>query len=152
MAEVRKKGKSGQRGIKQVDRVQDTELFISDYKDGNGNSVRLGKIRLAHEINDGLKHIAHDLNTTKAELVRTLFVDFIQDYKEAKATGAIQKFTPAQTIERYLTSRYEFFQLFNELKKQTKYLEDSKSPEVKILSRQINLLAQMLNLTNKNVI
>ena len=152
MAEVRKKGKSGPRGIKKVDRVQDTELFISDYKDGNGNSVRLGKIRLAHEINDGLKHIAHDLNTTKAELVRTLFVDFIQDYKEAKATGAIQKFTPAQTIERYLTSRYEFFQLFNELKKQTKYLEDSKSPEVKILSRQINLLAQMLNLTNKNVI
>ena len=52
MAEVRKKGKSGQRGIKQVDRVQDTELFISDYKDGNGNTVRLGKVRLGHEINN----------------------------------------------------------------------------------------------------
>ena len=152
MAEVRKKGKSGQRGIKQVDRVQDTELFISDYKDGNGNSVRLGKIRLAHEINNGIKDIAHELSVSKADLVRRLFIDFIKDYKEAKATGAIQKFTPAQTIERYLTSRYEFFQLFNELKKQTKYLEESKSPEVKILSRQINIIAQMLNLTNKNVI
>ena len=152
MAEVRKKGKSGQRGIKQVDRVQDTELFISDYKDGNGNSVRLGKIRLAHEINNGIKDIAHELSVSKADLVRRLFIDFIKDYKEAKATGAIQKFTPAQTIERYLTSRYEFFQLFNELKKQTKYLEDSKSPEVKILSRQISIIAEMLNLTNKNVI
>ena len=152
MAEVRKKGKSGQRGIKQVDRVQDTELFISDYKDGNGNSVRLGKIRLAHEINNGIKDIAHELSVSKADLVRRLFIDFIKDYKEAKATGAIQKFTPAQTIERWLTSRYEFFQLFNELKKQTKYLEESKSPEVKILSRQINIIAQMLNLTNKNVI
>ena len=40
----------------------------------------------------------------------------------------------------------------NELKKQTKYLEDSKSPEVKILSRQISIIAEMLNLTNKNVI
>ena len=152
MAEVRKKGKSGQRGIKQVDRVQDTELFISDYKDGNGNTVRLGKVRLAHEINDGLKHIAHDLNTTKAELVRTLFVDFIQDYKEAKAIGAIKHFTPEESIEGWLHRRYEFFQLLTELKKQTNYLEESKSPEVKILSRQINLLAQMLNLTNKNVI
>ena len=152
MAQAMKKGRSGQRGIKNVDRVNDTEMFCAEYKDENGKQVRLGKIRLAHEINDGLKHIAHDLNTTKAELVRTLFVVFIQDYKEAKATGAIQKFTPAQTIERWLTSRYEFFQLFNELKKQTKYLEDSKSPEVKILSRQISIIAEMLNLTNKNVI
>ena len=103
MAEVRKKGKSGQRGIKQVDRVQDTELFISDYK-------------------------------------------------EAKATGAIKHFTPEESIEGWLHRRYEFFQLLTELKKQTNYLEESKSPEVKILSRQINLLAQMLNLTNKNVI
>ena len=67
MAEVRKKGKCGQRGIKQVDRVQDTELFISDYKDGNGNTVRLGKVRLAHEINNGIKDIAHELSVSKAD-------------------------------------------------------------------------------------
>ena len=152
MAQALKKGRSGQRGIKNADRVNDTEMFCSEYKDENGKQVRLGKIRLAHEINDGLKHIAHDLNTTKAELVRTLFVDFIQDYKEAKATGAIKHFTLELSIEVWLHIRYELFQFLNELKKQTNYLEESKSPEVKILSRQINLLAQMLNLTNKNVI
>ena len=152
MAEVRKKGKSGQRGIKQVDRVQDTELFISDYKDGNGNTVRLGKVRLAHEINNGIKDIAHELSVSKADLVRRLFIDFIKDYKEAKATGAIKHFTPEESIEGFINRRYDFFQLFNELKKQTKYLEDSKSPEVKILSRQISIIAEMLNLTNKNVI
>ena len=152
MAQAMKKGRSGQRGIKNVDRVNDTEMICAEYKDENGKQVRLGKIRLAHEINDGLKHIAHDLNTTKAELVRTLFVDFIQDYKEAKATGAIKHFTPEESIEGFITRRYDFFQLFNELKKQTKYLEDSKSPEVKILSRQISIIAQMLNITNKNVI
>ena len=81
MAQALKKGRSGQRGIKNVDRVNDTEMFCAEYKDENRKQVRLRKIRLAHEINDGLKQIAHDLNTTKAELVRTLFVDFIQDYK-----------------------------------------------------------------------
>ena len=71
MAQALKKGRSGQRGIKNADRVNDTEMFCSEYKDENGKQVRLGKIRLAHEINDGLKNIANDLNTTKAELVRT---------------------------------------------------------------------------------
>ena len=152
MAEVRKKGKSGQRGIKNVDRVNDTEMFCSEYKDENGKQVRLGKIRLAHEINNGIKDIAHELSVSKADLVRRLFIDFIKDYKEAKATGAIKHFTPEESIEGWLHRRYEFFQLLTELKKQTNYLEESKSPEVKILSRQISIIAEMLNLTNKNVI
>ena len=50
MAQALKKGRSGQRGIKNADRVNDTEMFCSEYKDENGKQVRLGKIRLAHEI------------------------------------------------------------------------------------------------------
>ena len=37
MAQAMKKGRSGQRGIKNVDRVNDTEMFCAEYKDENGN-------------------------------------------------------------------------------------------------------------------
>ena len=36
MAQALKKGRSGQRGIKNADRVNDTEMFCSEYKDENG--------------------------------------------------------------------------------------------------------------------
>jgi len=153
MTQARKRGRSGQRGIKQVDKVQDTVLFVAEFKDENGNHVRLGKIRLAHEINDSLKKIAYDLKTTKSGLCRGLFIDFIKDYNEAKATGAIKQFTPEATIEGWLQRRYDFTQLANKFSQEyNTILKNSQSDEVKSLANLVAYLGQMINITNKNVI
>ena len=52
-----KRNKKGQKGIPQKDAVQDKELFVAVVNDENGNVVRLGKFRLAHELDLSLIHI-----------------------------------------------------------------------------------------------
>ena len=150
--DVKQRGRSGARGIKNVDKVQDKEIFAATFTDENGKVVRLGKSRLSHEIVNLLSKIALETKITRSELIRVVLEDFIKYYYEAKAVGGKQVFTASISIEAWLQERNDFVVLLNEIKKQASYLEESKSPEVKILSRQINLLAQMLNLTNKNVI
>ena len=102
--QAKKRNRSGERGIRNVDKVQDVDLFVDQYKDEDGRIVRLGKIRLSHEINNSLKTIAHELKISKAGLVRALFVGFIKHYKDSKATGANKHFTPESTIQGWLNA------------------------------------------------
>lgn len=151
--QAKKRNRSGERGIRNVDKVQDVDLFVDQYKDEDGRIVRLGKIRLSHEINNSLKTIAHELKISKAGLVRALFVGFIKHYKDSKATGANKHFTPESTIQGWLNDRNEFTQLVRQLVQQNNFIQsNSKSAEVKALATQLSILGQMINLTNKNVI
>jgi len=151
--DVRKRGRSGARGIPKVDKVLDKEMFIDKYTDENGKHIRLGKFRLSHEVNNLLANIAYQLKVSRSELVRTLLETYVRHYQEAKEVSARPYLTPALSIESWLQERNDFTILMNQLKEQNRLIqENSKSPEVKVMSTQMAILAQMLNLTNKNVI
>jgi hypothetical protein len=150
---VKKRGRSGARGIPKVDKVLDKEMFIDKYTDENGKHIRLGKFRLSHEVNNLLANIAYQLKVSRSELVRTILETYVRHYQEAKEVNARPYLTPALSIESWLQERNDFTILMNQLKEQNRLIqENSKSPEVKVMSTQMAILAQMLNLTNKNVI
>ena len=136
-----------------VDRVLDKEMFIDQYTDENGKHIRLGKFRLSHEVNNLLANIAYQLKVSRSELVRTLLETYVRHYQEAKEVNARPYLTPALSIESWLQERNDFTILMKQLKEQNRLIqENSKSPEVQVMSTQMAILAQMLNLTNKNVI
>ena len=61
--------------------------------------------------------------------------------------------TPATSIESWIQERNDFTILMNQLKEQNELIQqNSKSPEVKVMSTQMAILAQMMNLTNKTII
>ena len=151
--DVKKRGRLGARGIKNSDKVQDKELFVATYTDENGKLVRLGKFRLSHEIVNLLSNIAYQLKVSRSELVRTLLESYVRHYQEAKEVNARPFLTPATSIESWIQERNDFTILMNQLKEQNRLIqENTKSPEFKVMSKQIAILAQMMNLTNKTII
>jgi len=151
--DVKKRGRSGARGIPKVDKVLDKELFIDKYTDENGKHIRLGKFRLSHEIVNLLSNIAYQLKVSRSELVRTLLENYVKHYQEAKLLNAKPYLTATHSIESWLQERNDFSVLMNQLKEQNRLIqENSKSPEVQVMSTQMAIIAQMLNLTNKIVI
>lgn len=151
--DVRKRGRSGARGIPKVDKVLDKEMFIDKYTDENGKHIRLGKFRLSHEVTNLLANIAYQLKVSRSELVRTLLESYVRHYQEAKLVNARPFLTPATSIESWIQERNDFTILMNQLKEQNKMIQqNSKSAEVKVMSTQMAILAQMMNLTNKTII
>ena len=151
--DVKKRSRLGARGIKNADKVQDKELFVATYTDENGKLVRLGKFRLSHEVTNLLANIAYQLKVSRSELVRTLLESYVRHYQEAKLVNARPFLTPATSIESWIQERNDFTILMKQLKEQNELIQqNSKSPEVKVMSTQMAILAQMMNLTNKTII
>ena len=147
-----KRNKTGQRGIKNVDKVQDNELFIDEFEE-KGKSVRLGKYRISHQIVKRLASIALELQTSRSGLIRSILVDFIKYYDEAKMIGGKRFFEPETPISGWVQERADFAQLLSSMiSKDLLMQEGTKNPEVLMLSQQLVVLAKMLNLTNKNVL
>jgi hypothetical protein len=147
-----KRGKSGQRGIKNVDPVQDNVLFIDQFEE-DGKTVRLGKYRISHEITNRLAVIAHELKTSRSALIREILIDFIKFYDESKLIGGERFFEASKTIQDWVQERNEFAILLKSIISKDHIMDlESKSPESKMLSQQLVVIAKMLNLTNKNVL
>ena len=148
-----KRNKKGQKGIPGKDAVQDKELFGAVVNDENGNVVRLGKFRLAHELDNALGRVATELKVSKSELVRSVLTNFVQYHDEAKEIGGERFFEAKKTIEQWVQGRSEIAQLLSSIISKDHIMDlESKSPESKMLSQQLVVLAKMLNITNKNVI
>ena len=147
-----KRGRSGQRGIRDVDPVQDKELFIDEF-DENGKHIRLGKYRVSHEITNRMAQIALELKSSRSALIRTIIIDFIKFYDEARLIGGRRFFEAEKTIHEWVQERNEFAPLLQSIISKDHLMDlESKSPECKMLSQQLVVLAKMLNLTNKNVL
>tara|TARA_Y100001938_G_C8045050_1_gene408357 strand:+ start:360 stop:815 length:456 start_codon:yes stop_codon:yes gene_type:complete len=148
-----KRNKAGQAGIPSVDPVLDKELFAVITQDENGKAVRLGKFRLAHELDNALGRVANELKVPKAKLIRTVLTSFVQYHDDAKQIGGERFYEIQKTIEQWIQERSEFAPLLTSLISKDHLMDlESKSPECKLLSQQLVLIGKMLNLTNKNVI
>ena len=150
---TKKREKSGQRGIPKVDSVNDKEMFIAHYLDEDGKRQRVGKFRIAHEICNAMTRIALELKTSRSELVRNVLEEFVKFYDESKNIGGERFFEPSKTIEQWVQGRTEFKPLLRDVISKDHLMDlNSKSPECKLISQQLVLLAKMMDLTNKNVI
>jgi hypothetical protein len=150
--ESKKRGKSGQSGIKNVDPVQDKVLFIDAFEE-DGKNVRLGKYRISHEIVNKLSTIGLELKISRSALIRAILVDFIKFYDESKAIGGKRFFEASKTINQWVQERHDFELLLQSIISKDHLMDlESQSPECKMLSQQLVVLAKMLNLTNKNVL
>jgi len=150
---TKKREKSGQRGIPKVDSVNDKEMFIAHYLDEDGKRQRVGKFRIAHEICNAMTRIALDLKTSRSELVRNVLEEFVKFYDESKNIGGERFFEASKTIEDWVQSRTEFKPLLRDVISKDHLMDlNSQSPECKLISQQLVLLAKMMNLTNKNVL
>ena len=148
-----KRGKSGQRGVPKVDAVQDKVEFVDQYTDKSGKYIRLGKYRVSHEIVNKLSKIALELKSSRSALIRSILIDFIKFYDESKAIGGKRFFEASTTIDQWVQERTNFELLLQSIISKDHIMDlESKSPEVKMLSQQIVVLAKMLNLTNRNVL
>ena len=148
-----KTGRSGQRGIKKVDPNLDHDLFVDEYYNKDGEKVRVGHFRLSHEINNELKKQALELKVSRSELVRQILESFVKFYNESKQLGGSRFFESQKTIDSWISQRNDFMVLIKDIiSKNTIIQQQSKSPEVKMLSQQLVVIAQLLNLTNKNIL
>ena len=147
-----KRGRSGQRGIKYVDPVQDKVEFVDQFEE-DGKKIRLGKYRVSREIVNKLSKIALELKSSRSALIRSILIDFIKFYDESKAIGGKRFFEASTTIDQWVQERTNFELLLQSIISKDHIMDlESKSPEVKMLSQQMVVLAKMLNLTNRNVL
>ena len=79
--------KSGKRGVKGQDRVNDTDLFLLEETDETGKKVRAGKIRMTHEVNNIITKQAKELKTSKSALVRLILESYVKFYEEFGLNG-----------------------------------------------------------------
>jgi hypothetical protein len=148
----KKRNRTGQRGIKNVDPVQDNVLFIDAFEE-DGKHVRLGKYRISHEITNRLAVIALELKTSRSALIREILIDFIKFYDESKLIGGERFFEASKTIHEWVQQRNDFALLLKSIISKDHIMDlESKSPESKMISQQLVVIAKMLNLTNKNVL
>ena len=149
-----KTGKAGKRGIPDVDKTQDYDFFIDEYTDPKTKKkFRLGHATMAHQTNNSLTRIAPELKISKSMLIRRILESFVKYHDEAKAIGGQRFFEAEPAFEGWINERNIIVQLLNQMTEQDKIMNDnSKSPEIKMLSQQLTILAKMVNLTHKNLL
>ena len=148
-----KTGKTGKRGIPKVDKTQDYDFFIDEYVDESGKKQRIGHATMAHQTNNALTRIAPELKISKSMLIRRVLESFVKYHDEAKAIGGQRFFEPEPAFENWISSRNDVTILLNQIIAQNKIMNDnSKIPESQMLSQQLTTLAQMINLTHKNLL
>ncbi len=148
-----KTGKTGKRGIPKIDKVQNYDFFVDEYVDETGKKHRIGHATMAHQTNNALNRIAPELKISKAMLIRKCLESFVKYHDEAKAIGGQRFFEAEPAFENWINERNNITQLLRQITEQDQIMNDnSKSPEIKMLSQQLTTLAKMINLTHKNLL
>ena len=148
-----KTGRTGKRGIPKVDKTQDYDFFIDEYVDESGKKQRIGHATMAHQTNNALTRIAPELKISKSMLIRRVLESFVKYHDEARAIGGQRFFEPEPAFENWINSRNDVTVLLRQITEQDQIMNDnSKSPEIKMLSQQLTTLAKMINLTHKNLL
>ena len=148
-----KTGKTGKRGIPKVDKTQDYDFFIDEYTDPDGKKHRIGHATMANQTNNALTRIAPELKISKSMLIRKCLESFVKYHDEAKAIGGERFFQAESSFEGWITERNTITQLLNQMVEKNNIMDkNSNNPESKMLSQQLTTLAQMVNLTHKNLL
>ena len=149
-----KTGNKGKRGIPTVDKTQDYDFFIDEYTDPKTKKkFRLGHATMAHQTNNALTRIAPELKISKSMLIRRVLESFVKYHDEAKAIGGQRFFEAEPAFETWISERNTITQLLRQIIEQDQIMNNnSKSPEIKMLSQQLTTLAKMINLTHKNLL
>jgi len=148
-----KTGKTGKRGIPVVDKVQDYDFFIDEYVDESGKKHRIGHATMAHQTNNALSRIAPELKISKSGLIRKILESFIKYHDEAKAIGGERFFQAEIPLEGWINERMDMALLLKSMiSKDLLMQENTKNPEVLMMSQQLTQLARMMNLTHKNLL
>ena len=148
-----KTGRTGKRGIPKVDKTQDYDFFIDEYVDESGKKQRIGHAKMAHQTNNALTRIAPELKISKSMLIRKCLESFVKYHDEAKAIGGQRFFEAEPVLENWINERSEMAQLLKSMiSKDLLMQENTKNPEVLMLSQQLTTLAKMMNLTHKNLL
>ncbi len=138
-------GKTGMRGIPQTDKHLDRTMYVDD----NPNS-RKGIFKCTDDLVSSLEKCAADLKISRSEVIRKALTSFCRYQEDAKAFGKNRFYSTPKTFEMWVSERMDIMNTLLEIEKLNKTInENTKSPEVKFLSQQINLLARMMNLTHK---
>jgi hypothetical protein len=138
-------GKTGMRGIPQTDKHLDRTMYVDD----NPNS-RKGIFKCTDDLVSSLEKCAADLKISRSEVIRKALTSFCRYQEDAKAFGKNRFYSTPKTFEMWVSERMDIMNTLLEIEKLNKTInENTKSPEVKFLSQQINLLAKMMNLTHK---
>ncbi len=138
-------GKTGIRGIPQTDKHLDRTMYVDD----NPNS-RKGIFKCTDDLVSSLEKCAADLKISRSEVIRKALTSFCRYQEDAKAFGKNRFYSTPKTFEMWVSERMDIMNTLLEIEKLNKTInENTKSPEVKFLSQQINLLAKMMNLTHK---
>ena len=136
---------SAVRGIAQTDEVFNKTLYVDD----NPNS-RKGIFKCTDDLVSSLERCAADLKISRSEVIRKALTSFCRYQEDAKAFGKNRFYSTPKTFDMWVTERTDIMNTLLEIQKLNKTItENTKSPEVKFLSQQINLLANMINLTHK---
>ena len=148
-----KTGKRGKRGISKVDKTQDYDFFIDEYVDESGKKHRIGHATMAHQTNNALTRIAPELKISKSALIRKCPESFVKYQDVAKAIGGQRFFEAEPVFEGWIGERNQISQLLSSMiSKDLLMQENTKNPEVLMLSQQLTVLAKMINLTHKNLL
>ena len=148
-----KTGKTGKRGIPEVDKTQDYDFFIDEYTDESGKKHRIGHAKMANQTNNALARIAPELKMSKSMLIRKCLESFVKYHDEAKAIGGEKFFQAESSFEGWINERNTITQLLNQMVEKNNIMDkNTNNPESKMLSQQLTTLAQMVNLTHKNLL
>ena len=146
-------GKTGKRGVPKIDKTQDYDFFIDEYVDESGKKHRIGHATMAHQTNNALTRIAPELKMSKSALIRKCLESFVKYHDESKAIGGQRFFEPEPVFEGWIGERNQIAQLLSSMiSKDLLMQENTKNPEVLMLSQQLTVLAKMINLTHKNLL
>ena len=142
------RGQGGLRGIPKKDAVNDKSIMVND-----GKGSREGHTRIDRDTLNGLDKAALELKIGRSELIRKVCKSFCMYFTEAKMLGGNPFFNTPKTYESWLHDRTYVRELLNDINKMNKEMQEkSQSSEVKMLSKQMVALANMMNLTHKTVL
>jgi hypothetical protein len=142
--------KMGEGGIPQVDRVRDTDIFVAEFYE-DGKKQRLGHAKLCHQMNNSLGRISKSLKVSKSLLIRRILESYIKFFDESKAIGGKTHFNIVKSMEGWIAERYDMSECQKEILQMNKMIQDnSKSPEVQLMSKQLVVMSKMMNLVHKN--
>jgi hypothetical protein len=142
------RGKPGLRGIPLKDAVNNKSIMVND-----GKGSREGHTRIDGDTLKGLDKAALELKIGRSELIRKVCKSFCMYFTESKMLGGTPFFNTPKTYEMWLHDRTHVRELLNDINKMNKEMQEkSQSSEVKMLSKQMVALANMMNLTHKTVL
>jgi len=129
------------------------EIFVAQFHE-DGKKYRLGHAKIGRQVDEGLKRISKRLKTNKSLLIRKVLESYVRFFEERQAVGGNPKFFESEkTLEQWIAQRFDMNELQKELNGLNKMIQDnSKSPEVKFLSKQLVVISKMIQEVNKNYI